>query len=150
MSVLLSREDQNIKESTSTQSPLLNPNGHKTKAAPKSKDVLRHVNEKMKFQEKVEQENLDSQDNQDTDSESEKLSPLLDAATMTSAEIIPLHMGRYMNYKTNNSYVHAMKLLTLMTAIQFKVVLLFHMIRFKKYVLVCDNSVYFYKLLVAT
>ncbi|XP_026472717.1 E3 ubiquitin-protein ligase MGRN1 [Ctenocephalides felis] len=92
MSVLLSREDQNIKESTSTQSPLLNPNGHKTKPAPKSRDVLRHVNEKIKLQEKVDQENLDNQDTQDTDSESEKLSPLLDAATMTSAEIIPLHM----------------------------------------------------------
>lgn len=77
MSVLLAREEESHKDQT-TKSPLLvqhcsRPNS-RDKSALRPRDTVRLVNEKTV---------LDQDETQDEDSEAEKLSPLLDAATST-------------------------------------------------------------------
>ncbi|KAJ9595510.1 hypothetical protein L9F63_013275, partial [Diploptera punctata] len=89
MSVLLAREEENHKDQT-TKSPLLvrhvsRPNS-RDKSALRPRDTVRLVNEKtvVDQDEKIfEKETLRKINKYDEDSEAEKLSPLLDAATST-------------------------------------------------------------------
>jgi len=73
MSVLLAREEDSHKEQT-TKSPLLVRHCSRDKSALRLRDTVRLVNEKPV---------ADQEETQDEDSEAEKLSPLLDAATST-------------------------------------------------------------------